>query len=308
MKLVATPDNPVPEGAEAVEVKTQDGFRLRALRLVRPSSRGTVVVLGGRGDFMERYFETMRDLSARGFSVASIDVRGQGGSQRLHSNPARGHLHRFEELDEDFRAFMTQVVLPDCPQPYFALAHSTGAMVLLRALQTRTWFRKAVVTAPLIDLNYGKWPLPVAKFLTALTTGFGFGWLFLPGQNGKPLLTKSFANNPLTLDRTRWNRDFGVLETAPRLGVGGPTFAWLDATLRAIAKLKKLKPGPRLRCPVLIVAAGLERVVDNEAIHEFSHRVHGVSVVTIRESLHEILNERDSVREQFLAAFDTFVG
>ena len=54
---------------------------------------------------------------------------------------------------------MTQVVLPDCPPPYYVLAHSTGGHIILRLIRTRNWFKKCVLVAPLIDLNYGAWPV-----------------------------------------------------------------------------------------------------------------------------------------------------
>jgi lysophospholipase len=47
---------------------------------------------------------------------------------------------------------MTEVVLPDCQPPYVALAHSTGATVVLRAIRTRNWFERVVLSAPLIDI------------------------------------------------------------------------------------------------------------------------------------------------------------
>ncbi|NJM31311.1 MAG: alpha/beta hydrolase [Rhizobiales bacterium] len=307
LELVSTPENPVPEGAVVASVKTQDGVSLRAMRLVRGRSRGTVVILGGRGDFLERYFETARDLVQRGYSVAALDVRGQGGSDRLLRNAMRGHVRSFEQHDEDLRAFMTQVVLPDCPPPYYAIGHSTGGLVLFRALQSRTWFSRAVAVAPLFEVQYGAWPRSVARVLTALAVAFGFGGMFLPGQKKGPLGRNDFDGNPLTLDRERWNRDSAVLEAEPRLGTGAPTFAWLDASFKAFRKLKRMRRGTALRCPLLIVAAGLERVVDNEAIREIAGKVSGVSLVFVRESLHEVLTERSEVREQFLAAFDAFV-
>ena len=52
------------------------------------------------------------------------------------------------------------------------------------------------------------------------------------------------------------------------------------------------------------MAAGLDSVVDNDAIRRLSERVAGVSIITIREALHEILLEKDEIRQQFLAAFD----
>ncbi len=307
MQLFSTPDNRIPEGAVCVPVQTRDGLILRAMRVRVASPKGTVVVLGGRGDYMERYFETTRDLMQRGYCVASLDARGQGGSPRLLRSRYRGHLHSFVEHDEDLRAFMTEVVLPDCPPPYYAIGHSTGGHILLRSLRNRTWFSKAIAVAPLIGIIYGRWPLPLVRLLVFLTTRFGFGWMFLPGQGRRPLASGDFTGNPLTSDRRRWNRDSAILEAAPDLGLGGPTFSWLRAAMASTAELKTMGPGDRLRAPVLIVAAGLDQVVDNEAIREFARRVLGVSLVFIREAMHEILTEGDEVRAQLLAAFDAFI-
>ena len=46
------------------------------------AKRGTVVVLGGRAEFIEKYFEVIGELLARDFAVAALDWRGQGGSAR----------------------------------------------------------------------------------------------------------------------------------------------------------------------------------------------------------------------------------
>ena len=48
-------------------IKTSDGVNLRFARWAPPPGRkGTVVVMQGRAEFIEKYFETVRDLRARG--------------------------------------------------------------------------------------------------------------------------------------------------------------------------------------------------------------------------------------------------
>jgi lysophospholipase len=308
MELISTPENPVPRGADCTRVVTSDGFHLRAMSVRVSNARGTVVILGGRADFIERYFETARDLMGKGYCVASVDLRGQGGSQRLTENRQRGHVNHFEEYDEDIRAFMTQVVLPDCPPPYYVLAHSTGGHIILRLIRTRNWFKKCVLVAPLIDLNYGAWPVSITRILTSLAMAVRLHWAYLPGRRHTPFGRNDFVGNPLTSDQKRWNRDSAVLEAAPKLGTGGPTFGWLSAAIDSISTLRAMKSQKGLKCPVLIVAAGLDSVVDNEATRRFAERVAGVSLIFIREALHEILLERDEIRQQLLAAFDVFVG
>lgn len=304
MKLHPTPENPLPAAAECLELVTADKVRLRAMRAVPEGARGTVVIVGGRGDYIERYFETVQDLLARGFAVATVDMRGQGGSQRVSGHLLRDRPGSFAEFDEDLRTLLEGVVIPSCPAPYYALGHSTGGHVLLRVLQKRDWFRKAVLVSPLVEILYGAWPRPLVWLLVNGARLMRLGTLFLPGVRKTPMGRGDFERNPLSSDRRRWNRDSATLELAPELGLGGPTFAWLHAARRSLREMWRMnKP----LAPVLIVAAGADRVVGNEGIRRLARQVPGMALTFIPDSRHEILSERDEVRQQFLAAFDSFV-
>jgi lysophospholipase len=63
----------------------------------------------------------------------------------------------------------------------------------------------------------------------------------------------------------------------------------------------------RPRAPVLILAAGGDRVVGNEGIRQLARNVPGIALSFIPDARHEILTERDEIRQQFLAAFDSFI-
>lgn len=306
MHFHPTPENPVPRGALCHEIVTADGVHLRTLSLVQAQSKGTVVLLGGRADFMERYFETVRDLARRGYSVVSFDWRGQGGSQRLLKDRLRGYVRRFGDFDKDLDAVITQLVVPHCPPPYFALAHSTGGHVLLRALRKKAIFRKAVIVSPLLEFIYGAWPKGIAKALANLAVVTGLGWMYLPGRRRGPLRKEQFNSNVLTSDRERWDRDIETLDQHPHLRLAGPTFGWFRAALSSMADLRKLDRKHLIGCPVLLVTPSEERVVDSEAAREFAERVPGVSFTRISGARHEILMEQDHIRRQFWAAFDSF--
>ena len=129
-------------------LKTPDGVSLRAVRWPPPPGRkGTVCIFQGRAEFLEKYFETVRELHTRGFAVATMDWRGQGLSDRALSDRRKGHITNFSQYDTDLSTFMKDVVLPDCPPPYFALAHSMGSAPLMRAAQLgERWFDRMVFT------------------------------------------------------------------------------------------------------------------------------------------------------------------
>lgn len=302
--LHPTPENPLPPGAECVELVTRDKQHLRVMKVIPETARGTFVILGGRGDFIERYFETVRDLVGRGFAVTVLDMRGQGGSERPRRQPYRDQTRSFADFDEDVRALMEDLVIPSCPEPYYALGHSTGAHVLLRLLRSRPWFTRAILVSPLVEIIYGPWPRPVAALLVNVMWFSGLASAFLPGVRRKPLGRADFPGNLMTSDHGRWNRDSATLEIAPQLGLGGPTFGWLGAARRSIRKLRRMR---KPMAPVLIVAAGADRVVGNEGIRRLARRVPGVALTFIPDAKHEIMCERDVIRRQFLAALDSFV-
>ena len=101
MQLVALAKNPIPGGAAPGLLDVGGGVKLRYVcwSATRGPRRGTVCLFGGRGEFIEKYFEVVADLRRRGFAVATMDWRGQGGSTRLCSNPRKGHVRSFADYD-----------------------------------------------------------------------------------------------------------------------------------------------------------------------------------------------------------------
>ena len=112
MTLVALARNPIPSGAIAGLFQGYDGAPLRYARWTETTGtgRGTVVIISGRTEFIEKYFETIADLRRRGFAVAIMDLRGQGGSKRLLDNPLKGHVRHFRDYDYDLALFMIKTL------------------------------------------------------------------------------------------------------------------------------------------------------------------------------------------------------
>ncbi len=77
--------------------------------------------------------------------------------------------------------------------------------------------------------------------------------------------------------------------------------------MTSIALLKSGAADKGTKCPVLMVLAGRERVVDNTASYEFAKRVSGVSLVYVQDANHEILMERDVLRLEFMAGLENYL-
>jgi lysophospholipase len=308
MNLVSIPANPVPEDVVTGMLKTPDGIALRFARWAPPPGRkGTVCLFPGRAEFLEKYFETVRDLRARGFAVAALDWRGQGGSQRQLRNPRKGYVRRFADYDVDLATFMHEVVLPDCPPPVFALAHSMGATVLIRAAyQGHRWFDRMVLLAPLIGLP-GLRRSAATRIAVRAMRLIGLGGAYVPGGDASVMQQRPFIGNLLTSDPVRYARNVAVLEAEPSLAIGWPTVAWADSAFKMIGTLSEPGYPAKIRQPMLVIAAGHDQIVSTLAIDEFAARLRAGSHLIVPGARHELLMEQDRFRGQVLAAFDAFV-
>ncbi|WP_321501459.1 alpha/beta hydrolase [Breoghania sp.] len=309
MDLVAHPKNPIPTGVHAGFVTTDDGRRIRYARFdaVESPLQGTVTIFQGRAEFIEKYFETVQDLRARGFAVVAFDWRGQGGSERLISGSRRGYVDSFEEYVHDAMAVIEQVSLPDCPGPHYGLTHSMGGLVaLLGHKRLRTVFERVVMCAPLFGL--GKFA-PSESFvgpLAAVATLTGFAERPLALTDTKAA-ANPFEGNPLTHDAHRFERMMALLDKAPELDTGPATIGWLNAACRAMRHVREDGFAPQVSLPVLFVAAGADEVVSSRATEELASRMRAAGFVEIPGARHELMAEAKRFREQFWAAFDAFI-
>jgi len=308
MMLVESPDNPVPQGAVTGSVETVDGLVLRTARfLPQGACRGTVLIASGRSEYIEKYFETVEALRARGLAVVAFDWRGQGLSTRELKDTAKGHIDDFSLYLRDLDAVRAQILEPHCPKPWYALGHSMGGAILLdQAHEQGSPFERLVLSAPMIDLTGLNYP-KLARTLAVLCDSVGLGGAFIPGGGRRTILDRGFSDNPLTTDEWRFERLRSILTTEPHLVLGDPTISWAHAAFRLMQKFKDAEYPRRIRTPVLIFAAQNDRVVDSAAIERFAARLKVGRMIMLETARHEILIERDPVRARFWAGFDAFI-
>ncbi len=306
--FVATPQNPLPPGAQLCVLTAVDGASLRMARfLAQKPPCGTVALFQGRAEFIEKYFETISDLQRRGFETVTLDWRGQGGSARELANPRKGHVEDFAQYQTDLAAFLTEMTRLDCPKPWFALAHSMGGAILMEyAHSGGEAFSRLVVTAPMIEIYGLRFP-GAARLLAETLDMLGLGGMYIPGGRDASLVEMPFIGNKLTSDPRRLARNAEPLKTAPELGVGDPTVGWTNAAFRQMRRFEIPDYSRRWRIPTLLVASSRDQIVSTPAIERFARRLDIASLITIPGSRHEILMERDDLRELFFSAFDAFI-
>lgn len=309
-ELRAIPGHPVPPGAICARLGTEDGVVIRSARWPQSPHmpcRGTVAVLPGRAEFIEKYYEVITELTMRGFCVAMLDWRGQGGSERLLANPHAGYVDDFTHYQRDFSAFLSQVLRPHCPYPHYALSHSMGGAILMEALQTH--YRDAervVMVAPMLGLALGRYE-GVARFTARVGHLLGLGSALIPGGDDTPVNLRPFEPNRVTSDPRRFAVARDIIKANPELGIGAPTLGWLDAAFACMERITAPQALRDLRQPLLMVAGSGDRVVSNRVIEHVSARLIAGGHLTIPTAKHEVMMEQDPLRAQFWAIFDAFI-
>ena len=308
--LVNSLVNPIPDGVIADFVMTADGIKIRYAKWSAGSnsSKGTFIVLQGRGEYIEKYFEVVSELKTRGFSVVSFDWRGQGRSQRLLEDSVKSHVESFERYALDFETVFKEIVTQDCSPPYYVLAHSTGGAVLLSVAQKyQTNLERVVLSAPFVDFGKVGFPPWLIGVISNLFCAVGFGRTATSSSEDSPYLGLPFEKNTLTSDPERYERYSKVLSEAPDLKVGSPTYSWVRAAHNALSEFKQVDFGTTLQIPFLIVSAGADLVVSIKAAKQVSQKLPTATYLEIAEAKHELLVENNKIRQQFWEAFDKFV-
>lgn len=271
-----------------------------------------IVILPGRTEFAEKYFETANDLLAKNFSVWIFEWAGQGLSERfLSTYPQRNHSGPFVNHVNDLSDFITQYVMPAAGAvPLFLLAQSMGAHIGLRFMcepKLQRVFSGAALCAPMLGMTAVRnippfLREPVSLFFSLLAAkSYAFGqadW-----SEAERLSTPARFSS----DMTRVNLHDLWMHHNEALRVGGVTFGWLHHALKSCAFLAHAQNLRHVNTPCLIAIAGKDKIVDNAAIRHAAGLLPHAQLLELPDAAHEILMESDEIRSVFTQRFFSFI-
>jgi lysophospholipase len=287
---------------------TADGVLLRWGHLPAKEPRADCVLVGGFAECIEKYFETIADLAARGFSTWCLDWRGQGGSARPKRLPGRPRPRHFDRDAAELAAFTEK--LTTSQRPRLLIGHSMGGATALLCLRRYPGlFDAAILSAPMLGIRTGGVPRALMRCLTGIVRATGLGICFLPGRSRwsldrRPTPELSRVSN----DPERCRLQYAWFSADSRLRLDAPTWGWLDSALRLTAWLAKKKFLAGIDTPILLASAGVETFLRPEAHRRAGRLLPDCTLVEFPASKHEPFLERDAVREPWFAAIDQFVA
>jgi len=251
--------------ARAVWIKSTDGLRLRLAIWENPSAKGTIFLLPGRTEYVEKYGLAAAEMVARGFNVISLDWRGQGLSDGRLSDPMVGHVDDFAEYQCDLNAMVDAAQSMGLVEPFYLMAHSMGGCIGLRGLMGKHPFKAAAFSAPMWGIALSTWMRPLANIISTASGWFGLSHIYAPGTGATSYVNEAaFQGNVLTTDAEMWAYMGKQTATHSELALGGPSMAWAKAAMTECHQLS-LMQSPDLPCYVALGTS--EKVVDPLPIH-----------------------------------------
>ena len=308
--LAAFDRRAIPANARESRWAASDGHPIR--RIDWPAAgaarRGSILFLPGRGDFFEKYLESLDAWHHAGWQVTASDWRGQAGSGRLGSDATTGHIGDFgvwladlAELWHDWTA--------NTPGPHILVAHSMGGHLALRAVADgRVAPDALVLSAPMLGMAGPPLPVPllqaVAKIMTLVGPAMRPAWKWSEKPGEIPARREAL----LTHDLDRYGDELWWRTRRPELVMGPGSWGWVE---RAYASSRALfAPGvlEHVTTPTLMVATAADKLVKFAAIEEACRRLPHCELVRFGpEARHEILREADPVRDRAMTAIADFL-
>jgi lysophospholipase len=304
--LLSLPQAPVPAGGRAEWFEGAGGLRLRAALFPAADPRGSVVLSGGRSEFVEKYLELIGELVGRGFTVLTHDWRGQGLSDRLLPDRLKGHADGFEAFVADFGLLLDRYQ-NRLPGPRIAISHSMGGCLTAMALAGgETRIDGAIFSAPMLGLPPPRpWP---SRALAWLMIRAGAARRYALGGPTDPFAA-TFEGDRLTHDRARYDRTRAMILADRDLALGSVTWGWVASAFAALDALHASpSPAARIAMPFTILGAGLDTLIDNARQKQVADAIPGCRYRVIPGAFHEILMETDDVRAVFWSEFEALVA
>lgn len=254
-----------------------------------------MLVLPGFTEYCEKYAHIMKHLVSLGFDCLSIDWPGQGRSGHFGNDKLAVHCVDFETQIDSLQSLLEEAGWGS--KSFHILGHSMGGhLAILTANRLPEKVLSMALSAPMMQPKQG--PVFGVRLLASIFTIAGRWRDFAPFTKIPSLADLSVFDpaNSLTNDEAGYAWQSHWFEEAPELRRYGATVGWVASAYRSVAHATKNKNYLKhITTPTLLLAAGEESIVSNQAIRDAASSMPHAALVEIANAKHELLNETPEI-------------
>lgn len=297
-----------------LEIKTfpcsHEGMMRYASSKAGKTAKGTVLLLPGWGEWIEKYSDVIKEWNERKFHVFILEWRGQGLSSRFLMDRKKTWLPSFDILVDDLDRIFKAELLET--KKIILSGHSMGAHLGLRWYLERGRVHnsmKGVILASMLHaFKTAPFPLWLASMAVKSAAWLGFDQAYMFGQSDFNQAQDDFAANVLTSDEPRFRSMIAMLDEQPQLKVGGLTFGWLAAMLDSMERLEADLSRGAPRIPYYVFGSSNDPLVETSGFIHVASMLPNCMIRTFDGAKHELSHERDDIRNAVWAATDEFIA
>lgn len=269
--------------------------------------KALIIALPGLNEMAEKYFEIAHQCLDNGYAFCVMDWFGQGASGRHIEGSTKRHSDGFDHDIEDCAHLINNLPQELTALPKIMLAHSMGGNLGARYLiKHPDTFLAAAMSAPMLGIDtISDLPRWFQKALSgALNLLMGKTYVTFHGMKNREK-NQTFKGNDLSSDPER----FALLNTwmshDETLRADDVTFGWVYHALRSCYAVEQ--SAHTIQTPILCALAGDESIVHNASTHSIMSKIQNAELLEITGALHEVMMERDELRDQFFGRFFPFI-
>lgn len=267
---------------------------------------GTIVISHGFTESISKFYEMIYYFTNADYNVFGLDHSGHGNSFREVEDLSLVHIDNYQDYLDDFADFIDIIVKEkSTSDKYYLYSHSMGGAIGALYLQEYPdFFKAAVLSTPMMDINTGKVPKRLSKLIASVYSKIGKSKDYIYGHG--PYEHTIEDKSGTTISQERNDFYYSMRKNNEYLQCNGGSFGWLNASFQAIDRITAKENAQKIKTPAILFQAEKDELVDPDGQNKFVHNSDNVSLILVEDSSHSIYHSTNEILPAYLNEIFSF--